>query len=37
MFAPLRHSLSINAVAGDAMRQDAQQSELVRRLRRTML
>ncbi|KAI3434849.1 hypothetical protein D9Q98_002903 [Chlorella vulgaris] len=37
IFAPLRHSLSINAVAGDAMRQDAQQSELVRRLRRTML
>ena len=34
---PLRGSLSVTAVAGDAMRQDAQQSQLVKRLRTTLL
>lgn len=35
--APLRASLAISTVAGDALRQDAQQSTLVRRLRSTLL
>lgn len=35
--APLRGSLSITARAGDAVRQDAQQSELVRRLKATLV
>ena len=34
---PLRGSMSVTAVAGDAMRQDAQQSQLVKRLRTTLL
>jgi hypothetical protein len=29
--------MSVTAVAGDAMRQDAQQSQLVKRLRTTLL
>ena len=35
-FAPLRASMSINAVAGETLRTDTQQSELVRRLRTTL-
>lgn len=36
-FAPLRNSMSINSVAGDALREDAQQSELVKRLRTNLM
>lgn len=35
--APLRGSFSVTAMAGDAMREDARQSELVKRLRSTMM
>ncbi|KAL4436815.1 hypothetical protein ABPG75_003954 [Micractinium tetrahymenae] len=35
--APLRSSMSIGAVAGDAVRQEAAQSEVVKRLRTTLM